>query len=335
MMDVILNKSAKIEDGRIKYRLDIIDSVVADRQTGIEAKYDNPMVYTHINNAKRTVHCNDIPYGGKGVGIAFLDTGICRIPDFGKRIVCFKDFLNGKKSVYDDNGHGTHVAGIASGGGYYKGMAPQSDIIMLKVLNSSGQGNASDVIAGIQWIANNYKKYNIRIVNMSIGTSSPVNNDPLVDAVEKLWDMGIVVVTAAGNNGPSPGSISSPGTSRKVITVASSDDEKESKIFSGRGPTRDCIIKPDILAPGSNITSCRCTAGTYRKLSGTSMSAPIISGAIALLLEKEPELCPDDVKYMLKLSSDTLNMPPNRQGWGMLNVERLINMEAVYVRNKG
>lgn len=334
-MDIILKKSANIANRDIKYSLDIIDSVVADRQTGAEPSYDNPTIYTQINNARKIVHCNDMPYSGKGVGIAFLDTGICRIPDFQNRIIYFKDFMNGKKGIYDDNGHGTHVAGIASSSGYYRGIAPQSDIIMLKVLNSSGQGNASDVIAGIQWIANNYKKYNIRIVNMSIGTSSPVKNDPLVEAVERLWDMGIVVVTAAGNNGPSPGSISSPGTSKKVITVASSDDEKSNRIFSGRGPTRDCIVKPDILAPGSNITSCRCTAGTYRKLSGTSMSAPIISGAIALLLEKESSLSPDDVKYMLKLSSDSLNMPANRQGWGLLNVENLLNMEAVYVRNKG
>ena len=212
-------------------------------------------------------------------------------------------------------------------------MAPESRIVMLKVLNESGQGNASDVIAAIQWIANNHKKYNIKIVNMSIGTASSSVNDPLVEAVEHLWNMGITVVAAAGNNGPAPGTISSPGTSKKIITVGSSDDEQYNKIFSGRGPTRDCIIKPDILAPGSNIISCKNSKGIYKRLSGTSMSTPIISGAIALLLEKEPYLSPDDIKYMLKLSSTSLNMDPNRQGWGLLNTEKLLNMEAVYVRN--
>lgn len=332
-MDIIVKNKQNIQSKKIKYKLDIIDSVVLDENYTMDNdSTENPKVYAQINNAKKIVNCNNITYTGKGVTIAFLDTGICSIPDFQNRILFFKDFLNSKRNLYDDNGHGTHVSGIASSNGYYKGLAPQSNIVMLKVLNESGQGNASDVIAGIQWIADNYKRYNIKIVNMSIGTSTSVNNDPLVEAVEKLWDMGIIVVAAAGNNGPNPNTISSPGTSKKIITVASSDDEQYNKIFSGRGPTKECVIKPDILAPGSNIISCKCTNGTYKKLSGTSMSTPIISGAIALLLEKEPDLSPDDVKYMLKLSSTSLNMAPNRQGWGLLNVEKLLNMEAIYVR---
>lgn len=331
-MDVIIKKPKGISEDKIKYNLDIIDSVVVKNENKLNSNYENPKIYTQINNAKKTVHCDNSKYTGKNVTIAFLDTGICYIPDFHGRILYFKDFINSKRGVYDDNGHGTHVTGIAAGGGYYKGVAPDANIITLKVLNSSGQGNASDVLAGIQWIADNCKKFNIRIVNLSIGTSTPVKNDPLVAAVEKLWDMGIVVVTAAGNNGPGPCSISSPGTSKKIITVGSSDDEKTNKIFSGRGPTKDCVIKPDILAPGSNIISCKCISGTYKKLSGTSMSTPIISGAVALLIEKEPSLSPDDIKYMLKLSSTSLNMPPNRQGWGILNIENLLNMEAVYVR---
>ncbi len=332
-MDVIIKNRYNVKPGDIKYKLDIIDSVVTDSSKIKDCPSEwNPTVYAQINNAKKIVNCNNTPFTGKGVGIAFLDTGINAVLDFQGRILCFRDFLNKRKNAYDDNGHGTHVAGIACGNGYYKGIAPQSGITMLKVLNESGQGNASDVIAAIQWIADNYKKYNIKIVNMSIGTASSVTNDPLVEAVEHLWDMGIVVVAAAGNNGPAPGSISSPGTSKKIITVASSDDEQYNKIFSGRGPTRECIIKPDILAPGSNIISCKNSEGVYRRLSGTSMSTPIISGAIALLLEKEPNLSPDDVKYMLKLSSTSLNMAPNRQGWGLLNAEKLLNMEAVYVR---
>ncbi len=333
-MDIIVKKGAKHSPLDIKYNLDIIDSlVIKDNSSNNDIKYENPKIYAQINNAKKTVHCDNSQYTGKNVTIAFLDTGICYIPDFNGRILCFKDFINSQQNIYDDNGHGTHVAGIASSNGAYKGVAPNSNIIALKVLNSDGQGNASDVLAGIQWIANNKNKYNIKIANLSIGTAGTIKNDPLVEAVEKLWDMGIVVVTAAGNNGPSPCTISSPGISRKIITVGSSDDEKYHKIFSGRGPTKECIIKPDILAPGSNITSCKCLTGTYKQLSGTSMSTPIISGAVALLLEKTPNLKPDDVKYMLKLSSTNLNMPPNRQGWGLLNIEKLLNMEAVYVRH--
>lgn len=292
----------------------------------------NPKVYIQINNAKRIVNCDNSTYNGKGITIAFLDTGICNIYDFGNRIKGFKDFINYKEAPYDDNGHGTHVAGIATSNGKYKGIAPMANIIGIKVLNSSGQGNASDVLKGVDWIIDNYKKYNIRIVNLSIGTNSEIKNDPLVEGVEKLWDMGIVVVTAAGNSGPSYGTISSPGTSKKIITVGSSDDEVQSKIYSGRGPTKECVIKPDILAPGSNIISCKCQNGYYKRLSGTSMSTPIVSGAIALLLEKEPQMSPDDVKYMLKLSSTSLNLPQNRQGWGLINIERLLNMEVIYVR---
>lgn len=334
-MDIIIKNRPDISPDRIKYRLDIIDSVVVD---GSYKNKDNIIinqtVETQLNRVRKEVHCNT-EYTGKGIGIAFLDTGICRIEDFGNRIKFFKDFINEKNIAYDDNGHGTHVAGIACGGGYYKGIAPQAEIIMLKTLDKEGSGNGSDVLAGIQWIYDNHKKYNIKILNMSIGTKATGKGDPLVMAVEKLWDKGITVVTAAGNNGPSPYTISSPGTSKKVITVGTNDDSKNKILknnYSGRGPTKECIVKPDILAPGSNIISCKCDNGKYKALSGTSMSTPVVSGAVALLLEKYPDLSPDDIKYMLKLSSDNLNESPNRQGWGLLNIENLLNMEAVYVR---
>ncbi len=336
-MDIIVRNNPNINPDKIKYRLDIIDSVVID--DSYVSKEDiliNQLVKAQLNKVKKTIHC-DTSYTGKGITIAFLDTGICRIKDFANRIIFFKDFINNRNNAYDDNGHGTHVAGIACSSGQYRGIAPEADIIMLKTLDSEGSGNGSDVLAGIQWIYDNHKKYNIRIVNMSIGTRDSGDNDPLVTAVEKLWDKGIVVVTAAGNNGPAPYTISSPGTSKKVITVGSNDDSENKMLrnnYSGRGPTRECIIKPDILAPGSNIISCRCDEGSYRKLSGTSMSTPVVSGAVALLLEKYKNLTPDDVKYMLKLSSENINEPPNRQGWGLLNVHNLLNMEAVYVRKQ-
>ncbi|MGN1319136.1 MAG: S8 family peptidase [Lachnospirales bacterium] len=334
-MDIIIKNSSKIPPDKIKYRLDIIDSVVVDEKYNDEYEIiTNQLVKTQLNRVRKIVHCNT-DYTGEGVGICFLDTGICKIEDFGNRIKFFKDFINNKNFAYDDNGHGTHVAGIACGGGYYKGIAPKANIIMLKTLDNEGSGNGSDVLAGIQWVYDNHKKYNIRILNMSIGTRESGKGDPLVMAVEKLWDKGITVVTAAGNNGPMPYTISSPGTSKKVITVGSNDDSENITLknnYSSRGPTRECIIKPDVLAPGSNIISCKCDKGKYRALSGTSMSTPVVSGAIALLIEKYKDLSPDDIKYMLKLSSDSIHEEPNRQGWGLINIEKLLNMEAVYVR---
>lgn len=331
---------------KVKYRLDLIDSTIIDtdeKNLEILKEYTeyhiNVKLSTCMNRARKIVHCDE-NYSGKGVTIAFLDTGICRTSDFGNRIIYFKDFINNQNQIYDDNGHGVHICGIACGNGIsskgkYRGIATSANIIMLKTLDKNGSGNGNDVLAGIQWIYDNRKKYNIRIVNMSIGTKETDGYDPLVNAVEKLWDSGIVVVTAAGNNGPDPCTISSPGTSRKVITVGSSDDNENKSLktnYSGRGPTRECIIKPDIVAPGSNITSCRCEDGKYKKLSGTSMSTPIVSGAIALLLEKYPDLSPDDVKYMLKISAEDMNKPKNKQGWGLLNINKLLNMEVCYVR---
>lgn len=326
---------------KIKHKLPLIDSIVIEVnpkyldiiKSQCEYHIDITM-NAHMERAKKIIKCNS-DYTGKGVAIAFLDTGICQNSDFENRIIAFKDFVGGSEKIYDDNGHGTHICGIASGNGKYKGIAPKSNIVMLKTLDKEGSGCGGNVLAGIQWIYDNHQKYNIRIVNMSIGTEESIKKDPLVDAVEKLWDNNIVVVAAAGNNGPQPGTISSPGTSKKIITVGSYDDGDNKTLkrsYSGRGPTRECIIKPDILAPGSNIISCKCSNGQYKSLSGTSMSAPMVSGAIALLLEKYPSLKPDDVKYMLKLSAQNLNKSPNRQGWGLLNIEKLLNMEAVYVR---
>lgn len=206
-------------------------------------------------------------------------------------------------------------------------------------------------------MADNKNKYGIRIVNLSVGTPESGNFDPLMKAVEYIWDMGVVIVVAAGNNGPGISSVTSPGSSRKVITVGACDDSNESigangenlLNFSGRGPTRNCIIKPDILAPGTSIISVgskgmsqrgfelhkkRFVGENYLSLSGTSMSTPRVCGAIALLLEKNPDLSPDDVKYALKQSATNINKDANHQGWGRLDIEALTEGEVAYVREK-
>lgn len=285
---------------------------------------------------------------GKNIGVAVLDTGIWNHPDFineGNRIIAFKDILYDRKNVYDDNGHGTHVCGILGGNGTaskgrYIGVAPECNIVSVKVLDRKGNGNVQDVIKGLKWVLEHRKKYNIRILNISVGTPARkglAEDSQLVQAVNEVWDAGIIVVVAAGNNGPVPQTIGAPGNSRKVITVGASDDALPVEIdgnrikdYSSRGPTKECIVKPDIVAPGSNIVSCSGmkmgTNGMYSMKSGTSMATPTVSGAIALLLSVYPRMNGRDVKVRLKNSAVDCGLPINQQGWGCLNIRRLLRI---------
>ncbi|MDF2905805.1 MAG: hypothetical protein K0R34_1126 [Herbinix sp.] len=360
--------------GYVKYRLPMIGACVMeveeDRLDYIKS-LDGMIGYeldTHItaqmNRVTDIIECgwaHENGYFGRGVGVAVVDTGIALHKDFiegGNRVTAFADFINHKNEPYDDNGHGTHVAGIIGGNGFsskgkYKGIAPECNFIGVKVLDKRGDGNISDVLAGLQWIINNRKRYNIRIVNISVGTASKESldeNSLLVQGVNAVWDSGIVVVVAAGNNGPGPMSISTPGISRKVITVGSSDDNVAVEVFgngrtkdySGRGPTPFCIKKPDIVAPGSNIISCNIsrypprTKGSearysytdvpmmYTIKSGTSMATPVVAGAIALLLGTHPELTNREVKLRLRGCATNLGQHWEKQGWGLLNVRKLL-----------
>lgn len=273
-------------------------------------------------------------YTGKGIGVAVLDTGIYPHADFGNRICAFSDFLAYKSRPYDDNGHGTHVSGILAGNGAasngkYKGMAPECDLVALKVLDRFGNGNKEDVLRAFSWLIRYKETYHVRVVNISVGTTYQTrgDHDALIQGVEQLWDAGLVVVTAAGNQGPAPGSITAPGCSRKVITVGSSDMINGNSGVSGRGPTLQCVCKPDLVAPGKRIVSCiPGNSGSYGIKSGTSMSTPLVSGAIACMLEKDPLLTNVDIKMMLRESCDDLGLPKNQQGWGQFNERKFMKL---------
>ena len=273
-------------------------------------------------------------YTGKGIGVCILDTGIYEHIDFTGRIWAFYDFLAFKRRPYDDNGHGTHVAGLVAGDGTasmgkYRGAAPGCGIIAMKVLDRYGTGSQDDVLRALRWIRENRQQYRIRVVNISVGTTcnSKRNHARLLESVEQLWDEGVVVVTAAGNQGPRPGSITAPGSSKKVITVGSSDLLEGRSAISGRGPTAECVCKPDIVAPGNKIMSC--VPGkpySYGVKSGTSMSTPLVTGAIACALEKNPALTNTDIKTMLMNSAEDMGLPQNLQGWGKFNRRKFLKM---------
>ena len=275
-----------------------------------------------------------LSYTGKGVGVAILDTGIYPHRDFQNRIRGFYDFVSHRSMPYDDNGHGTHVAGILAGDGAasqgrYRGMAPECGIIALKVLDRYGNGSKENVLQAFRWIFENKEKYKIRIVNISVGTTYRTKNDQdiLIRGVEALWDKGLVVVAAAGNQGPEPGSVTAPGCSKKVITVGSSDMLTGKSAVSGRGPTFECVCKPDLVAPGNKVISCSSGGSSpYGIKSGTSMSTPVVSGAVALMLEKNPMLSNVEIKMMLRESADDMGLPRNQQGWGKFNFEKFMRL---------
>ena len=269
---------------------------------------------------------------GNGIGIAVLDSGIYPHPDFftcGCQISAFSDFINHRSTPYDDAGHGTHISGIiASGGkdrnGNFIGIAPKSHLICAKILGADGNGRISAALSAFQWIYKHKTRYNIRIINISMGMSvdNPMDEfSPFMQAIDELWDAGFVIVAAAGNNGPGEKTITAPGIGRKIITVGSCEDA-----FSGRGPTINCIKKPDLCAPGSNVCSCGNRGRSYVYKSGTSMSTPMVSGACALLLSAEPSLTNKEVKKRLIESSRNLNLPWQQQGAGMLHIGRLLRL---------
>jgi serine protease AprX len=339
---------------------------------------------------------------GDGIAVAVLDSGIKQRPDLlmagsgSSRIIANVSVVPNDSSTDDPCGHGTHVAGIIAGNGsssegsnYYRtfyGIATNVNLVNVRVLDANGQANVSTVIQGIEWVINNRASHNIRVINLSLGhpVGESYTTDPLCQAVERAWNAGIVVVTAAGNSGRKNattssnldndgygtawGSIDCPSNDPHVITVGAMKSMDGTRAndriasYSGRGPSRlDFVMKPDIVAPGNRIISLRCpnsmvdnlhggtntvqfneymlsnsTADTpqYFRLSGTSMAAPVVSGAAALMLQKDPTLTPDTVKARLMLTADKIkdnngNTDPLTYGAGYLNVAAALGSTVV------
>lgn len=306
---------------------------------------------------------------GTGIGVAVVDAGVNWQQDLytlsgQNRVVANVRYnTDYNQSYFDNYGHGSHIAGIVGGNGYasngqYIGVAPMANIINVKVSNDDGSATASSVVAGLQWVLNNRTQYNIRVVNLSLNSAinESYNTNPLDAAVEVLWFNGIVVVVSAGNGGS--GALYPPANDPFVITVGATDDKNTSSLtddvmttFSAYGTTIDGFSKPDVVAPGRNIVSLLGNSAgviptqhpsnrvdsTYFRMSGTSMSTPMVAGAVALLLEDEPSLNPDQVKYRLKATAKKTGWGYNATtaGAGYLDVYAALNGTSTQTANTG
>lgn len=280
----------------------------------------------------------------KDIAAVVLDSGIAMHPDLKDSVAEFRDFVNGKKEIYDDFGHGTHVCGIIAGNGYasngrYKGMASQVKLLVGKVLDEKGEGKVINMLQALNWVENMCMQYPICVVNISIGVGSAKNEgliSLLKEQLDRLWDKGIVLVVSVGNGGPQTGSASILAKGDKCISVGCHDGDfyknyaKRCETFSGRGSYWD-KNGPDVVAPGTEIISCNAfylkrgvRGGAYCPKSGTSMATAIVTGAVIRLLQLHPELSNREVRDLLMKTATDLNEPYEKQGHGMVNVRKLL-----------
>jgi serine protease AprX len=310
---------------------------------------------------------NEAPhYQGQGIGVAVVDSGVTHQADFytpmgANRIsamVAFNDDYN--RTPFDGYGHGTHVAGIIGGdgelsAGAYIGVAPMVNLINVKVSNDNGGSNASNVVKGLQWVNDNRNIYNIKVVNLSLNSSvaESYHTNPIAAAVEILWFNKVVVVVSAGNKGKN--ALFPPANDPFVITVGAADDRGTASTtddvlasYSGFGITTDGFSKPDLVAPGSNIISVMPNPNNvlalghpgnvvdrlYLRMSGTSMAAPVVAGTAALLLQANPNLTPDQVKFRLMATARPFDKP-QRAGAGFLDAYAALHSSTTASANTG
>jgi serine protease AprX len=280
-------------------------------------------------------------FTGRGSRIALVDTGIADSADLRGRVVPVRDWrspdgpmvacvdFSGEHHCGDSYGHGTFLAGLIAGDGTssrgrYHGVAPKAELISIKIAGADGSADVSKVLAAIQWAVSFKDTYGIDVLNLSLGTDSPVSTrvDPLNHAVQRAWQAGLTVVVSASNRGPRPGTIAKPGDDPAVITVGATDDRRTLGLdddrlpnFSGRGPTTEGASKPDVVAPGISVVSLRAPGSTverlapggvdatYRRGSGTSMSTAIVSGVAALVHQAQPAWTNQQVKDALNATA--------------------------------
>ena len=285
-----------------------------------------------LNGDAAVVHAVDVAqqntgYDGSGVTVAIIDTGIdgnhSSLDDqdddpttYDPKIIGFYDAVNNPSLTngteifpYDDQGHGTHCAGTTAGTGAptyeHPGMAPQANLVGVKVLDAGGSGSFATVMAGMQWTVDHRYEFNIRAASMSLGGPGAIEwtsseEDSVNRYANEMVRAGVAMFIAAGNNGVSS-QIGTPGSAEDVITVGALDKDTSIAIYSSQGPTEEGRIKPNIAFVGSDVMSAEANSGDgYVGFSGTSMATPGAAGVAALMYQANPDLSPFDIRNIMQ-----------------------------------
>jgi serine protease AprX len=351
--------------GQVARRFDMISTIEAELPAGsiaslaahpavVRVTLDAPVVSTDTNDGSTSAPASTYPFSigaheawsagftGRGVAIAVVDTGVSpsghedfNAPSGNSRVIAEVVVNSNTSNVTDGFGHGTHIAGIAGGDGSlmdgkWVGVAPEVNLVNVKISADDGSATLSDLIAGLEWVYNNKDRYNIRVVNLSLHSAVPESyrSSPLDAAVEFLWFNNIFVVVAAGNLGSATDAVFYPPANDPfVMTVGAIDDKNTTNFdddqlaeWSSRGTTQDGFPKPELTVPGRNIVSVidtnsilyrdypdRRVDDKYFRLSGTSMAAGVMSGAAAIVLQAHPGWTPGQVKCSLMASARSVS----------------------------
>lgn len=348
--------------GRLRHEYENINAIACDLSSlGVDRLSEQPDVCYITMDYKASLcmktaassmgisHASAFRLTGKGVGIGLIDSGVFPHPDLihpKNSISFFQDLIGDYKRPYDDNGHGTFMAGcMCSSSPVHPGIAPGAELCVVKAFDASGHGLMSDIMKGIDILLGIREKYNIRVLCLpfEFPYMTKVKSNPLEELIKKAISMNISVVVPSGNMGMQPCSIYFPGNIKDVITVAGavceSSNERLYSIssFSGRGPGLKELPKPDLAAPSVNITSLGSNLSyipskspvldpsfMYTTKSGTSIACALISAACAVIYEKSPELKCQDLKSILRLSTISMGENKYAQGAGLFVFDKIL-----------
>ncbi|WOJ93406.1 S8 family peptidase [Congregibacter variabilis] len=352
-------------------------NVAKDCQVALVPSYLEPTKDSYYPNASGAALLHSHGITGSGVTVAVLDSGLWEdnseltLDTNGQnRVLARYDAIKGEEvdEAFDESGHGTHMTSVLARSGSvtrsgthqpsYLGIAPDVKLAVVKAFGENGKAGFLDIVRGVQWIVDNQDRLNIRVLNLSFAARPrwPYWEDPVNQALMQAWRAGIFIAAAAGNEGPEPMTVGSPGNLPYLLTVGAvtdswtEDDRNDDYIpdFSSRGPTPMGHIKPDLVAMGGHISGIMRPGSTLSRqlpefllqsgefvMTGTSQATALVSGLVALMLQIEPELGNDELKCMLLSSAEAaievdgrFAYSPLTQGRGMINIQRALTVGA-------